>query len=162
MTTTTDNIIFPTRYTISAIPERIKKDLAIIRLDINEYLKEIDKWKQNRDPRLFYYDYELELDLSIDTEDPKSIERKIYNDRLYYYKAYHYLKLGVFKREDAPPFKVKLSHLCPDIIYELSTLTKQDRRFVLKQAVSRIFEDINFDFYHDSSVSNRLEVVLVD
>lgn len=141
---------FPTRYTISAIPERIKKDLAIVRLNIPEYLKEIDKWKQNRDPRTYYYDYELELDFSIDTEDLESIRSKIYEDRLYFYKAHHYLKLGVFKHEDAPPFKVKISHLAPEIIYELTKLTPTDLKFVLKQAVARIFEEINFDLYHDS------------
>ena len=152
---------FPTRYTFVTIPDKIKKDLAIVRLNINDYLKEIDEWKQNRDPRHFYYDYGLELDLSIDTKDPESIKSKIYDDRLYYYKAYHYLKLGLFKPEDAPFFKVKLSHLGPDIIYELSQLDSKDRKFVLKQAVSRIFEDINFDLYHDS-VSNRLEVSLIE
>jgi hypothetical protein len=153
--------IFSTRYTFSAIPERIKKDLAIVRLNIDEYLQKIDKCKTNRDPRTYYYDYELELDLSIDPKDPKSIRRKIYEDRLYYYKAYHYLKLGQFKRENTPPFKIKISHLAPDIVYELSTLNKLDLKFVLKQAVGRIFEDINFDLYHDS-ISKNLEIVLID
>jgi hypothetical protein len=73
---------------------------------------------------------------------------------------YDFQKLGLYKREDAPTFKVKLSHLPHDLIYELAHLNEQDRKFVLKQAVSRIFEDINFDLYHDS-ISNRLEVELV-
>ena len=108
----------------------------------------------------YYYDYDNELDFSIDTKDPKSIEKKIYDDRWYYYKAYHYQKLGLFLRKDAPPFKVSLSHLSEEIIYELSQLGKNDRKFVLKQAVGRIFEDINFNLYHDS-ISANLEVVLV-
>ena len=81
-------------------------------------------------------------------------------DRLYYYQAYDFQKLGLYKREDIPVFKIKLSHLPHDLIYELAQLNDHDRKFVLKQAVSRIFEDINFDLYHDS-ISNRLEVELI-
>jgi hypothetical protein len=150
------------RYTNSAITERVKKDLINVLIDIPEYLKEIEKWKQNRDPKHYYYDYELNLDLSIDPNDPESISRKIYEDRLYYYRAFHYLKLGVFKKEDAPPFKIKVEHLAPDIIYELNDLDFEDRKFVLKQAVVRIFEDINFDLYHDSLISKSLEVELIN
>ena len=143
------------RYTFSAIPDKIKKELVVIKLDIEEYKKEIDKYRTNRSPNQRYYDYELELDFS---ENPK-ISFDI-DDRWYYYKAYHYQKLGLFLRKDAPPFKVSLSHLSPKMIYELSQLDKNDRKFVLKQAVSRIFEDINFNLYHDS-ISANLEVVLV-
>jgi hypothetical protein len=82
-------------------------------------------------------------------------------DRLYYYQAYDFQKLGLYKREDVPAFKIKLNHLPHDIIYEISTFDANTRRFVLKQAVSRIFEDINFDLYHNS-ISNRLEVSLID
>ena len=81
-------------------------------------------------------------------------------DRLYYYQAYDFQKLGLYKREDVPAFKIKLSHLPHDIIYELAQYNDQDRKFVLKQSVSRIFEDINYDIYHDS-ISERLEVELV-
>ena len=81
-------------------------------------------------------------------------------DLLYYYQAYDFQKLGLYKREDIPVFKIKLSHLPHDLIYELAQLNDQDRKFVLKQAVSRIFEDINFDLFHDS-ISDRLEVELV-
>jgi hypothetical protein len=82
-------------------------------------------------------------------------------DRLYYYQAYDFQKLGSYKRDDIPSFKVKLSHLPEDIIYELSTFDTNTRRFVLKQAVARIFEDINFDLYQDS-ISSRLEVSLIE
>lgn len=44
---------------------------------------------------------------------------------------------------------------------ESGKLDEQDRKFVLKQAVSEIFEDINFKLYHDS-ISANLEVVLVN
>jgi hypothetical protein len=47
------------------------------------------------------------------------------------------------------------------MIYELSRLDEKDKKFVLKQAVSRIFEDININLYHDS-ISANLEVVLVN
>jgi hypothetical protein len=83
------------------------------------------------------------------------------DDRVYYYQAYDFQKLGLYKLDDVPSFKVKLSHLPKDIIYELSTFDANTRRFVLKQAMARIFEDINFDLYHDS-ISNRLEVSLIE
>lgn len=90
---------------------------------------------------------------------------KCYNNtdtktKTYYLQAYDFQKLGLYKRESAPAFEVKLSHLPHDIIYELVQLDEQDRKFVLKQAVSRIFEDINFDLYH-SSISVNLKVMLV-
>ena len=150
----TQNII-KNQYTFSAIPDKIKKELVIIKFDIEEYKKEIEKYRKNRSPNQRYYDYELELDFS---DNPK-ISFDI-DDRWYYYKAYHYQKLGLFLRKDAPPFKVSLSHLSPEMIYELSQLDKNDRKFVLKQAVSRIFEDINFNLYQDF-ISAKLEVVLV-
>ena len=156
----TQNII-KNQYTFSAIPDKIQKELVIITFNVIEYLKEIDKYKKDRPLNQFYYDHDKELDFSIDTKDSKSIEKKIYDDRWYYYKAYHYQKLGVFLRKDAPPFKVSLSHLSPEMIYELSQLDEKDRKFVLKQAVSRIFEDINFNLYHDS-ISANLKVILVN
>ena len=80
--------------------------------------------------------------------------------KTYYLQAYDFQKLGLYKRENAPAFEVKLSDLPHDIIYELVQIDEQDRKFVLKQAVSRIFEDINFDLYH-SSISVNLKVMLV-
>jgi hypothetical protein len=154
------NLISRNRYTRSALTDRIKKILATTKLNIKEYINNIERHKKNRDPNKYYYDYDQELDFSIDTEDPKSIKRKIYDDRLYYYKAYQYLKLGLFVKKDAPVFKVNIDHLPSEIIYELSTLDPIDRKYILKQAISRIFEDINFDLYHDS-VSANLEIVLV-
>jgi hypothetical protein len=80
--------------------------------------------------------------------------------KTYYIQAYDFQKLGLYKMENAPAFEVKLSHLPHDIIYELVQLDEQDRKFVLKQAVSCIFEEINFDLYH-SSISVNLKVMLV-
>jgi hypothetical protein len=143
------------RYTFSAILEKIKKELAIIKFDIEKYKKEVDKYKKDRPSNQFYYDYDFELDFSENPKIPFDMD-----DRWYYYKAYHYLKLGLFLRKDAPPFKISLSHLSPEMIYELSQLDEKDRKFVLKQAIGRIFEDINFDLYHNS-ISANLEVILV-
>jgi hypothetical protein len=148
------------RYTFLALPDKIKKELAIVKFDVNDYLEEIDKSKKDRPSNQCYYDYDLELDFSINTKDVTSIERKIYDKRWYYYKAYHYLKLGLFLKKDAPPFKISLSHLSPEILYEVSQLNGKDRKFVLKQAVGRIFEDINFELYYHS-ISVNLEVILV-
>ena len=145
-----------TRYTISALSEGIKRDLARVTFDIEEYRYKIAEHKKKR-PIKSYYDYELELDLSENPKIPFNID-----DRWYYYKAYHYQKLGLFlNKKDTPVFKVKIDDLSPDIIYELSQLNPEDRRFVLKQAISKIFEDINFDLYHDS-ISANLEVKLVN
>ena len=92
---------------------------------------------------------------------PTDLEENNIDEREYYYQAYQFLKVGLYKREDAPTFKVKLGHLPDDIIYELSTFDSNTRRFVLKQAISRIFEDINFNLFHDS-ISSILEVELIN
>ena len=144
-----------TRYTMSALSEKIKKDLASVTFDIEEYRKKIAEHKKKRFANQCYYDYDLELDFSVNPKIPFNID-----DRWYYYKAHHYQKLGLFLRKDVPHFKVSLSHLSPDIIFELNQLDSIDRKFVLKQAVSCIFEDINYDLFHDS-ISDRLEVVFV-
>jgi hypothetical protein len=151
----TQNII-KNRYAFSAIPNKIKKELAIVKFDIEDYKKEIDKYREGRPINQRYYDYDLELDFSENPKIPFDIDV-----RWYYYKAYHYQKLGLFLRKDAPPFKVSLSHLSPEIIYELSELDDKDKAFVLKQGVGRIFEDINFNLFH-SSISRNLEVILVN
>ena len=149
------------QYTESALIDKLKKELAAVNLDNHNYLNKIKEHKMIRDPKHYRYDYDLELDFSIDPENQNSIEDKIYDNRLYYYRAHHYLKLGLFQKKDVPIFKVKLDHLSDDIIYNLSQLHENDRIFVLKQAVTRIFEDINFDIYHDS-ISNNLKVKFVE
>ena len=151
----TQTIDIKNHYTLSAIPDKIKKELAIVKFNVEKYKKKINEYKQDRPSNQCYYDYELEVDFSENPKIPFDID-----DRWYYYKAYHYQKLGLFLRKDAPPFKVSLSHLSPEILYELSELHYKDRTFVLKQGVSRIFEDINVDLYHNS-ISANLEVVLV-
>ena len=146
--------IIKKQYTFSSIPDKIKKELEIVKFDLDKYKNEIEKYRKDRPSNQHYYDYDLELDFS---ENPK-IQFDI-DDRWYYYKAYHYQKLGLFLRIDAPPFRVNLSHISEEMIYELSQLDTKDRKFVLKRAIGKIFEDINFNLYHDS-ISANLEVVL--
>jgi hypothetical protein len=69
------------------------------------------------------------------------------------------VKIGAFR--PVPPFLVSVSDLYPELLKELSFLDKRDRSFVLRQAVGRIFEDINSELYHES-ISRVLEVKLVD
>lgn len=82
-----------------------------------------------------------------------------YDTRKYYNQAHGMLKIGAFK--PAPPFIVFLADLKknPDLIRELHSLDNTDRTFVLRQAVGRIFEDVNFKIYH-TSVSRVLKVKL--
>jgi hypothetical protein len=80
-----------------------------------------------------------------------------FDNRRYYLQALNYLKAGVFK--PVPAFVVNLSDLTPKLIDELYQLDNYDRRFVLKQAVGRIFEDVNFELYHNS-ISKVLDVRL--
>lgn len=81
-----------------------------------------------------------------------------YDDRKYYNEAHEMLKIGAFK--PAPHFIIYLTDLSRELIIELHRLDARDRLFVLKQAVGRIFEDVNFDIYHNS-VSQVLKVKLM-
>ncbi len=78
--------------------------------------------------------------------------------RIYYDQAYKMLKIGAFR--PAPPYIIFLRDLNPKIIKELYSLDEDRRGYVLKQAVGRIFEDVNSDIYHNS-VSRVLKVQLV-
>lgn len=144
------------KYTKIALSEKIKQDLAKVLLDIDKYLEKINECRQNisNSEKKFYYDYDLDLDFSYYVLD------RIYDDRKYYYKANHFLKIGVFKN-NIPTFKVELSDLQNDTIYELSLVSiVSDRSFILKQAVAKIFEDINYELYHNS-ISYFLKIELV-
>jgi hypothetical protein len=82
---------------------------------------------------------------------------RVFDSRRYYNQAHHFLKIGAFK--PVPAFVVNLSDLTPKLIEELYSLDEYDRNYVLKQATGRIFEDVNFELYHNS-VSKVLEVRL--
>jgi DNA modification methylase len=83
---------------------------------------------------------------------------KIYDNRKYYNQAHNLLKIGACR--PVPHFLVSVSDLWPELLKELRILDKRNRKFVLKQAVGRIFEDINSELYHNS-ISRVLEVRLV-
>jgi hypothetical protein len=78
--------------------------------------------------------------------------------RKYYDQAYKMLKIGAFR--PAPPYIISLRDLTPKMIKELYSLDIDRREYALKQAVGRIFEDLNCDIYHNS-VSRVLKVQLV-
>jgi hypothetical protein len=83
------------------------------------------------------------------------IQSQIFGDRKYYNQAFDLLRIGAYK--PVPYFIINLSDLTQELRSELSSLDKQTRQFVLKQAVGRIFEDINSDLFHNS-ISRVLKV----
>jgi hypothetical protein len=81
-----------------------------------------------------------------------------YDSRKYYNQAHDMLKIGAFN--PVPPFVIYLNDLGTELMQELCCLHTIDRAFVLTQAIGRIFEDVNFEIYHNS-VSRVLRVELV-
>ena len=81
--------------------------------------------------------------------------------RKYYDQAFHLLKIGAFR--PAPQFIIYLSDLENDsfLIKELVEVGKDNETlgYVLRQAVGRIFEDVNCSLYHNS-ISKVLKVKL--
>jgi hypothetical protein len=87
------------------------------------------------------------------------------SNRHYVNQAFHYLKIGVLRTlrlraVAVPEFLISLSDLSPKLVKELAIVDETTRDFVLKQAVGRIFEDINSKLYHNS-ISRVLKVRLV-
>jgi hypothetical protein len=79
--------------------------------------------------------------------------------RKYYDLAHSFLKIACFK--PVPKFPIYLVDLSSELIQKLYDLDPVDLNYVLKQAVARIFEDVNLEIYH-SSVSRVLEVELLN
>jgi hypothetical protein len=77
--------------------------------------------------------------------------------RKYYDQAYRMQNIGAFR--PTPSFIIHLSDLTPKLKKEISELNNQTRGYVLRQAVGRIFEDLNPKLYHDS-ISKVLVVKL--
>ncbi|MDP9288057.1 MAG: hypothetical protein M3P08_07655 [Thermoproteota archaeon] len=94
----------------------------------------------------------FKLELATVKEADKELD-----NRKYYNQAHNLLKIGALK--PTPFFIIYLSDLSPQLIKELHSLDSKDRDFVLKQAVGRIFEDINATLYHNS-ISRVLRVKL--
>ncbi len=84
---------------------------------------------------------------------------KVIDARKYYNQTYHYLKIGALK--PGPKYLVTMSDLTPRLVIELSELDKQDRNYVLTQAVALIFQEINAELYHNS-ICSVLQVQLVE
>jgi hypothetical protein len=86
-----------------------------------------------------------------------SDDERVYDHGKYYQEAHKSLLIGALK--PVPPFVIYLSDLSPKIIKELYDLDRESRKYVLKQALGRIFEDINSELYHNS-ISKVLVVKL--
>jgi hypothetical protein len=91
----------------------------------------------------------VEFNLVNDYKDNLQYKR-VFNleRRKYYNRAHHFLKIGAFK--PVPNFVVNLSDLTPRLKKELYELDNEDLNYVLRQAVGRIFEDVNSELYHNS------------
>ena len=82
-------------------------------------------------------------------------EIKIYK---YYNQAFRLLPWIPIARP-TPEFIVNISNLTQRVIAELGALDKDCCQYVLKQAVGRIFENIDFRLYH-LSIARKLKVRL--
>lgn len=78
--------------------------------------------------------------------------------RKYYDHAFELRLLGVLR--PTPVYRISRTDLALRLLDELDALDPYSRSYVLHQAVGRIFEDINFDLFHDS-ISRVLRVELV-
>lgn len=88
----------------------------------------------------------------------KGHQNKVIDFRKYYNQVYHYLKIGALKT--VPKFLVSLSELSPLLVKELADFEREDRHYIVKQAVALIFQEINSELYHNS-IARTLEVQLV-
>jgi hypothetical protein len=99
----------------------------------------------------------LKQHLATYTEVKTNSEGETIRVRVYYEQAFQLLKIGAYK--PAPPYIIWFSHLTSRLQTELVQLDDIHRTYVLKQTVSRIFEDINLELCHNS-ISRVLRVVL--
>jgi hypothetical protein len=76
------------------------------------------------------------------------------------YRKYYHQALKLFKwipiAKPSPEFVINVSDLPPKIIQELqqNIIGNSTRRYVVTQAVGRIFENIDFRYYHLSIAKN--------
>jgi hypothetical protein len=84
-------------------------------------------------------------------------EKMTIRARKYYDQAFHLLKIGAFKQ--TPSYVISLTDFDNDsrLLIELHDLDKETLAYVLRQAVGRIFEDVNSKLYHNS-ISKVLKV----
>ena len=90
-------------------------------------------------------------------------ESVIHNGKNATINKYHNQALRLRKwipiTKPAPEFVINISDLTPRILAELKTLDKCSYNYVTKQAVARIFEEIDFRRYH-LSIGRKLKVRL--
>lgn len=84
----------------------------------------------------------------------------VFDSRKYYNQCYQFLKIGTLPDDKVPSYLIDISDLSSELIKELSMLDLSARKYVLKQAVGRLFEDINAKLYHNS-ISQVLKVDFV-
>ena len=94
------------------------------------------------------------IDYIKDEEMGEFVEGRRYCD-LARYLLYH---ISVYR--PVPIFRISLSDLNEKLKQELEILDRSTLVYVLKQAVGRIFEDIDARYYH-TSISSILEVQLI-
>jgi hypothetical protein len=99
---------------------------------------------------------ELFLHLVRFTETITNDKGQIFTVKKYHRQAYDLLpRISVAK--PTPTFIIYLSDLTPKLLEELKNSTKEERRYVVMQAVGRIFENINSRLYH-LSIARILKV----
>jgi hypothetical protein len=100
----------------------------------------------------------LKQELALVRETLTNNEGKIVESSKYYDWAFQLQKLGVVK--PTPTFVINAADLSTPLLKELNDLDPYTMYYVLHQAVGRIFEDINFELFHNS-ISRMLKVKLV-
>lgn len=89
------------------------------------------------------------------------VDELFYNLAFYdhYYEQASLLLHWIAVYEPAPPFVIKLSDISPRIRAELEACKRPGRLYVLRHAAGRIFENIDYNYYH-LNVKARLTVRL--
>ena len=103
---------------------------------------------------------ELKYELGIFTDYIKNEETGEFVEGRKYYDLAKYLQYRISVYRPVPSFRISLSDLSEKLKQELSSLHRETLVYVLKQAVARIFEDIDARQFHNS-VSSVLEVQLI-
>jgi hypothetical protein len=99
---------------------------------------------------------ELFLCLACFTEIIKDKQGQTLTVKKYSQHAYELLpRIPVAK--PTPTFIIYLSDLSPKLLQELKDSGKEERRYVVMQAIGRIFENINSRLYH-LSIAQKLKV----
>lgn len=129
--------------------------VAVVSTNSNSNSEEQEYWTTN------YIIEELKYELGIFTDYIKNEDGEFVEGRKYYDLA-KYLQYRISVYRPVPFFRISLSDLSEKLKQELSSLHRETLVYVLKEAVARIFEDIDARQYHTNSISSLLEVQLID